>query len=78
MIHINKYTHLLSQTARICGIYTTVGFLTAFKYTALLLLVFFHLCNISVVKVRFHSDVVDNRELDDVLDFIRMMGKYHI
>ncbi len=32
----------------------------------------------SAVKVLFHSVVSKNRELEDVLDFICMMGKFHI
>ncbi len=46
--------------------------------SASFLLVFFRLCNISPVKVLFHSVVSDNRELEDDLDFICMMGKFHI
>ncbi len=48
------------------------------QISASLLLVFFRLCNISAVKVLFHSVVSDSRELEDVLDFICMMGKFHI
>ncbi len=39
----------------------------------------FHpLCNISISKVIFHSDVSEDKELDHVLNFTCIMGKYHI
>lgn len=36
------------------------------------------MCNISVIKVIVHCDVYGNEEVDDVLNFICIMGKYHI
>ena len=48
------------------------------QISASIFLAFHQLCNISVSKVIFHSDVSENKKLDDILNFFCMMGKYHI